>query len=99
MGITALIMGIATAFNILVIFKKIELKRIQDALFDLTILTTLSIALSGTLGGMLVATVASAIVSIYFMFNPPKIIPTLHRPEWTMNKKARKRARKLRKAL
>lgn len=67
----ALIMGIATAFNILVIFKKTELKRYTDAFFDGGILITLSMVFGGSLGGMMVATVASAVISIYFMFNPP----------------------------
>jgi len=69
----ALIMGIATAFNILVLFKKAELHRYADAFCDGALLVILSLVFGNTLGGMLVATVASAIISVYFMFNPPDI--------------------------
>ena len=71
----ALIMGIATAFNILIIFKKIEKKRHQDAFFDASLLIILTIVFGGSLGGMMVATVASAIISFYFLFNAPNILP------------------------
>ena len=71
----AIIMGLATAFNILVIFRKIELKRHQDAFFDAALLIMLSLVFGGTLGGMMVATVASAVISIYFLFNEPNILP------------------------
>jgi len=43
---------------------------------------------------MMVATTASAIVSIYFMFNPPRILPTFRIPPIHLTKKARKKARK-----
>ena len=71
MASLAIIMGIATAFNILVIFKKLELQRYSDATFDGIFLVTLTAVMGGSLGGMMVATVASAIISIYFMFYPP----------------------------
>lgn len=67
----ALVMGTATAFNILVIFRKAELHRYQDAFLDASLLIVLSLVFGGSLGGMMVATVASAIISIYFLFNEP----------------------------
>ena len=70
----AFIMGLATAFNILIIFRKIEKKRYQDAFFDGSLLVTLTLVFGGSLGGMLVATVASAIISLYFLWNPPKVL-------------------------
>ena len=73
-GLSA-IMGLATAFNILIIFKKIEMKRHQDAFFDASLLVILTIVFGGSLGGMMVATVASAIISFYFLFNEPKLFP------------------------
>jgi len=69
----SLIMGIATAFNILIIFKKIELKRFQDAFFDGGLLILLTLVFGGSLGGMMVATVASAVISLYFLFNQPNL--------------------------
>jgi len=71
----SIVMGVAAAFNILIIFKKIEKKRHQDAFFDAGLLVVLSLVFGGSLGGMLVATVASAIISLYFLFNEPNILP------------------------
>ena len=75
-GLSA-VMGLATAFNILIIFKKIEKKRHQDAFFDAGLLILLTVVFGGSLGGMMVATVASAIISFYFLFNEPNIFPKL----------------------
>jgi len=70
----ALIMGFATAFNILVIFKKLELKRYQDAFFDTSFLIILTLVFAGSIAGMMIGTVASAVVSVYFFFNTPKFL-------------------------
>jgi len=77
----SLIMGFATAFNVLIIFKKIEKKRFQDAFFDGSLLVTLTVIFGGSLGGMLVATVASAVISLYFLFSEPKILPSFEKVE------------------
>ncbi len=74
-------MGLATAFNVLIIFRKIEKKRHQDAFFDASLLVLLSLVFEGSLGGMMVATVASAIISLYFLFNPPNIFPDFSQEE------------------
>lgn len=66
-----LIIGIATAFNILIIKIKVEKRRYEDALFDGAILIALSMVFGGTYGGMVVATITSAIISVYFMASPP----------------------------
>ena len=68
------LIGIATAFNILVIFKKIELKRYQDATFDSIFLVTLTFIFGGSFAGMTVATISSAFISIYFLFNAPTFL-------------------------
>jgi len=70
----ALVMGFATAFNILVIFKKLELKRYQDAFFDTSFLIILTLVFAGSIAGMMIGTVASAVVSVYFFFNTPKFL-------------------------
>ena len=70
----ALLIGIATAFNFLIIKWKIEKKRYEDAGLDFIILVILSMLFSGSLGGMVIATIASAIVSIMFMVSPPKFL-------------------------
>lgn len=69
----ALIIGGAVSFNILTIKYKFENKRYADAILDFIILVTLSMLFKGSLGGLQVATVASAIVSIYLWYNPPKL--------------------------
>ena len=79
----AIIMGLATAFNVLIIFRKVEKKRHQDAFFDAGLLVLLSLVFGGSLGGMMVATVASAIISLYFLFNPPNIFPDFTEEEST----------------
>lgn len=68
------IIGLATAFNILIIFKKIELKRYQDAAFDSAFLVLLTLVFGGSFAGMTVATISSAIISLYFLFNEPKFL-------------------------
>lgn len=67
-----IVMGIAAAFNVLVIWWKATNARVLDSLLDGGILIVLSWVFGGTLGGMLVATVSSAIVSLYFLAVPPK---------------------------
>jgi O-antigen ligase len=65
--------GVAVAFNCLVIYLKFNLKRWLDGLLDLTLLVTLSLLFSGTYTGLAVATIASAIISIVLFIRPPKI--------------------------
>jgi hypothetical protein len=67
-----LIIGIAAAINILVIKVKVEKKRYGDATMDGSILVLLSYVFGGTFNGLITATVASSVVSIYLWFFPPK---------------------------
>jgi hypothetical protein len=67
-----LIIGMATAMNVLIIKWKLEKKRYEDAGFDAAILVLLSLVFSGTYGGLVVATIASAIISLYLIASPPK---------------------------
>ena len=68
-----LIMGIAAAFNLLIVYWKVSHNRVGDGVLDAIALVILSSIFGGTLGGMLVATVASAIVSLVLLINPPKL--------------------------
>lgn len=68
-----LVIGIATAFNFMVIKYKVEKERYLDALLDLFTLSTLSFIFMGTYDGLVVSTIASAIISVYLYFVPPKI--------------------------
>jgi len=73
-GIQILIVGLAVAFNVLIIKYKLEKSRYFDAGLDAATLVLLSLLFAGSLGGLQIATVASAIVSIYLWYNPPKQI-------------------------
>ena len=68
-----LIIGIATAFNFMVIKYKVEKERYLDAILDLFTLSILSFIFMGTYDGLVVSTIASAIISVYLYFVPPKI--------------------------
>ena len=68
-----LIIGIATAFILMVIKYKVEKERYLDALLDLFTLSILSFIFMGTYDGLVVSTIASAIISVYLYFVPPKI--------------------------
>jgi fructose-specific phosphotransferase system IIC component len=67
----AVIIGLAAAFNMLVIKWKLESERTADAILDITFLTILSTLFSGSMGGMIIATIASAATSLALYFNPP----------------------------
>lgn len=71
-----LVIGIAVAFNFLVILAKFQASRTADATLDLTLLAIISFLFAGSFGGLVVATIASAVISIYLYFVPPKL------PSW-----------------
>jgi len=68
-----IIIGVAVAFNFLVIKYKFEKKRYADAILDVSLLAIVSFLFAGSFGGLVVATVASAIISILLYFFPPKL--------------------------
>lgn len=67
----ALIIGIATAFNVLIIKVKIMRGRYEDTAIDVGSFLLLAALFHGTMGGMIIATIASAIISITLLFSPP----------------------------
>jgi hypothetical protein len=70
-----LIIGVVTAINIIFIKFKVDKKRYQDALFDAALLILVTLVFSGSYGGMVVAMIASMIISIYLYANPPNFLP------------------------
>jgi hypothetical protein len=70
--IQIIVIGTAVSFNVLILKLKFEKRRYFDAALDVTTLVLLSMLFAGSLGGLQIATVASAIVSIVLWFNPPK---------------------------
>lgn len=67
-------MGIVAFFNLLILKIKFEHDRIADLCLDVATLITLSYVFGGTITGMLVAMIASACMSIYLWFFPPKFL-------------------------
>jgi hypothetical protein len=67
------IIGVVVAFNFLVIYAKIRHSRYLDAGLDFILLSVLSVLFGGSYSGLVVATVASAIISLYLLVKPPKI--------------------------
>jgi uncharacterized membrane protein len=70
-GIGFLLIALATAFNLLIIKHKLEKHRYEDGITDLVILAVLTVVFGGSYGGLVVATITSAIISLYFLANPP----------------------------
>lgn len=66
------IIGIVVALNIIIILSKFKANRYQDAILDTSLLALVTIVFSGSYAGLVVATVASLIISIYLYSNPPK---------------------------
>ena len=69
-----LIIGIAIAFNIIVILWKFKHSRFLDAILDATLLSIIAFVFSGTYSALVAGTIASCIVSIYLLFNQPKLL-------------------------
>lgn len=68
-----LLIGLAVAFNIIVIKAKLERGRIADGIMDTAFLILVTVVFSGSYGALVVGTIASAFFSIYLMISPPKI--------------------------
>jgi len=69
-----LIIGIVTGFNVLVIIYKYNAGRESESVLDLILFGVVVYMTAGSLGGMQVGMIASAIVSMYLYFNPPKFL-------------------------
>ena len=65
-----LMIGLAVAFNFIVIIRKYKLKRYFDASLDTMILAIICILFSGTFSALVTGTIASMFVSFYLYFNP-----------------------------
>ena len=70
--LTVLLIGIATFFNFVAIKWKIEHKRWGDAAIDIAVATTAAYIFGGTMTGMSIAMVASALMSLYLLRYPPR---------------------------
>ena len=70
----ALIIGVVTAFNFIIIKIKFTRGRYVDAILDLCAILVLGAMFAGTMGGLMIAMIASCIISIYLYFNSPKLV-------------------------
>ncbi len=83
-----IIMGLALAFNILVILWKLENRGSLDALLDGMLLGLVMYLAGGTLTGMLVGTIASSVVSAYLLVKRPQFkTPEFKMPSFRKKKK------------
>ena len=69
-----LAMGIVTFFNLVILKIKFEQGRTADLALDVISLVILSYLFGNTITGMLVAMIASFIMSVYLWFFPPKFL-------------------------
>ena len=67
-----LLVGLAVFFNIAFIKWKFDKSRYADATLDLTLLVIVMLLFSGSYGALVVGTVATAFISLFLYFSPPK---------------------------
>ncbi len=91
-----IVIGLAVAFNCIIIKEKFQRGRTEDGTFDLILLVTITLVFSGTYGALVVGTIASAFISIYFMASPPTFFTNLRIGDKIKKKFAKKEARKQR---
>lgn len=67
-----ILVGVAVFFNIAFVIWKFEKARYADAILDTTLLVLVAILFSGSYAALVAGTIASALVSLYLFFSPPK---------------------------
>ena len=66
------IIGLVSAINLIIITHKFKKGRVEDGIFDSLLFVLLATMFSGSYGGMVVAMIASLVISIYLLASPPK---------------------------
>lgn len=89
-----LVIGLAVAFNCIIIKEKFQRGRVEDGTFDLILLVVITLVFSGTYGALVVGTIASAFISLYFMASPPTFFTNLDLTGKIKKKLAEKAARR-----
>ena len=89
-----IVIGLAVAFNCIIIKEKFQRGRTEDGAFDLILLVVITLVFSGTYGSLVVGTIASAFISVYFMASPPTFFTNLDLTGKVKKKLAEKQARK-----
>ena len=67
-----LVIGVVVAANIVFIKMKFDKGRFEDAIFDSILLAIVTLLFSGSYAGLVVATIASLLISIFLFASPPK---------------------------
>ena len=67
-----LIIGLATAFNLIIIYWKFNSGRTESAILDMVVFVGVGWAAGGTVTGISVAMIASACFSLFMAIMPPK---------------------------
>ena len=67
-----LVLGIVVAINFIIIKMKLTRKRWEDAIFDVIMLLIIMALFSGSYAGLIVGSVASLFISLYFFASPPE---------------------------
>jgi len=68
-----IIASLATVFNFIIVKIKLENHRWADAIVDISVALVLGSMFMGTMIGMSIAMMSSALMSIYLWYYPPKI--------------------------
>ncbi len=68
-----IVAGIFTFLNLWSVKWKLENERYADAVLDAGVLIGLGWLFSGTIAGLAIATIASAIMSLALLFSPPNL--------------------------
>jgi len=66
-----LMMGVLTAFNLIIFKVKFQQGRYGDLALDLVSFSVLTLFFGSTLGGMMIAMIAGTIISLYLFIFPP----------------------------
>jgi hypothetical protein len=66
------IIGIIAALNFIIIKIKFSKKRYEDGAFDVILLLIIMALFGGSYAGLVVGTVASLFISLYFLASPPE---------------------------
>lgn len=67
------IMGIATALNVIVVLWKLRNDRVLDGIIDGALLAAVMYVFMGSVSGLQMGTIGSAMVSIYLLIDPIKL--------------------------
>jgi hypothetical protein len=66
------VLGLVAALNFIIIKIKFDKKRYEDGIFDTILLIIIMALFQGSYHGLIVGTVASLCISLFFLISPPQ---------------------------